>query len=100
LSSATLHHHWHRAKRDDAADEGTGHLRCLAEAFRNLKQHSPKGGPASLCLRVAARMEGADGELTEPDDCRSWRAVWDAALRIFNVTMAALIGYLWQSQRL
>jgi len=45
-------------------------------------------------------MEGADGELTELDDFRSRRAVWDAALRIFNVTMAALIGYLWQSQRL
>ncbi|KAL2008289.1 hypothetical protein VTN00DRAFT_8271 [Thermoascus crustaceus] len=73
-----------------AADEGTEHLRLLTEAFRNLKQRSPKGGLSSLCLRVAARIEGADGELTEPDSFGSWRTVWDAALRTFNVTMAAL----------
>ncbi|KAA6406842.1 MAG: hypothetical protein FRX48_09340 [Lasallia pustulata] len=54
-----------------AADEGTEHLRLLAEAFRNLKQRSPKGGLASLCLRVAARIEGANGEVTEPDNFRS-----------------------------
>lgn len=73
-----------------AADEGTEHVRLLAKAFRNLKQRSKKGGLGSLCLRVAARMEGADGELIEPDNFRSWRAVWDVALRTFKVTMAAL----------
>jgi hypothetical protein len=73
-----------------AADEGTEHRRLLAKAFHNLKQCSPTGGLVSLCLRVAARIEGADRELTEPDDFRSWRAVWDTALRTFNVTTAAL----------
>jgi hypothetical protein len=80
------------------ADEGPTehhHLqRLLTQAFRNLKQqHGPKEGLASLCFRVAARIEGAaDGELTttEPDEFRSWRAVWEAARRTFNVTMAAL----------
>ncbi len=80
------------------ADEGpTEHhrfQRLLTEAFRNLKQrYGPKKGLASLCFRVAARVEGAaDGELstTEPDQFRSWRAVWEAARRTFNVTMAAL----------
>lgn len=94
------------ARRDDEetttlaiADEGPTehhHLqRLLTEAFRNLKQqHSPKGGLASLCFRVAARIEvAADGELTtiEPDEFRSWRAVWEAARRAFDVAMAALI---------
>lgn len=73
-----------------AAGEGTENLRLLAEAFRNLKQRFPKDELASLCLRVAALIEGADGELTEPDDFRSWRAVWDAALRTFNAIIAAL----------
>ncbi len=74
MSFATLHHHWHRAKQDDAADEGTGHLRCVAEALRNLKQHYPKGGLASLCLRVAAhggcrwRAHRA-GRLSLPESC-------------------------------
>lgn len=71
-------------------DEGAEHLRLLTEAFCNLKQYSPKAGLSSLCLRVAARIEGADGKLIEPDSFRSWKTVWDAALRTFNVTMAAL----------
>ena len=41
------------------------HVRLLAEAFRNLKQRSPEAGLASLCLRVAMRIKGAEGELTE-----------------------------------
>jgi hypothetical protein len=74
-----------------AADEVTEHLRSLlAEAFSNLKRCSPKGGLASLCLRVAARIESPDGELSEPNDFRNWRAVWDSALRTFDITMAAL----------
>lgn len=68
-------------------DESTEYVRLLAEAFRNLKQRSPDGGLASLCLRLAV---GTEGELAEPRDSHSWREVWDTALRTFHVTMAAL----------
>src|SRR5437762_13540534 len=73
-----------------AQDESTEHVRLLAEAFRNLKQWSPEAGLASLCLRVAVRIEVAEGVLAEPLDFASWRVVWDAAPRTFNVTFAAL----------
>lgn len=64
----------------------------LTEAFRNLKQHSTKGGLKSLCLRVAARIEDADGDLVEPDSFHSWQPVWAVAVHTFNVVMAALDG--------
>ncbi|MCJ1386469.1 hypothetical protein MMC17_009595 [Xylographa soralifera] len=80
--------------RNEASADDDGnpeHLRSLlVEAFRNLKRRSPKGVLASLRLRVAARVERADGELSEPKDFRDWRAVWGSALRTFDVTMAAL----------
>lgn len=73
-----------------AEDEDTESLDLLIQAFQNLKQHSPKGGLASLCLRVAARVKAANGELIEPDNFYSWRAVWDGALRTFSITIVAL----------
>lgn len=87
-----------RAMTLGLADKGPTehhHLqRLLTEAFRNLKQHHGlKGGLASLCFRVTARIHGVvDGELTttKPDKFRSWRAVWEAARQTFNVAMAAL----------
>ena len=75
-----------------AADEGADQdLRTLlSEAFRNLKLRSSNGGLASLCLRVVASIEDADGELEEPDYFGDWKSVWSTALRTFQLTMGAL----------
>ncbi|KAL1875521.1 hypothetical protein Plec18167_005457 [Paecilomyces lecythidis] len=73
-----------------APAENTEHLRLLTEAFRNIKQHSPKHALASLSLRVAARSESADGSLVEPDSFLSQISIWETALRTFNITMTAL----------
>lgn len=73
----------------DIIDE---HSRLLAVAFRNLKQHSPGGGLASLALGVAAHV-GSEGTLIQPDDVRvrsAWRFVWDTAARTFSIAMTAL----------
>ncbi|KAL9078392.1 MAG: hypothetical protein Q9157_002687 [Trypethelium eluteriae] len=77
-------------KETTATDESAEHLRLLTEVFRNLKQRSPKGELSSLGLRVVARVEGPDGELIEPHEFCSWRAVWNTASHTFNVAMAAL----------
>ncbi|GAB7347707.1 hypothetical protein MBLNU459_g5266t1 [Dothideomycetes sp. NU459] len=74
-----------------ATRDAAEHLKSLlAEALRTLKRRCLQGRIASLCLRVAARTESAEGELCEPNDFRNWRAVWSAALCTFNVTMGAL----------
>ncbi|KAL9093955.1 MAG: hypothetical protein Q9165_003878 [Trypethelium subeluteriae] len=73
-----------------AVDEGTERLDLLTQAFCNLKQRSPKGELVSLHLRVVARIEAADGELIEPHEFLSWRAVWNTALHTFNIAKAAL----------
>ncbi|KAL1999309.1 hypothetical protein VTN02DRAFT_4710 [Thermoascus thermophilus] len=79
------------AAEKEEEEEDTEHRRLLTEAFDTLKRRSPTGGLSSLRLRVAARVDGADGEeLVEPDHFYAWRRVWDAALRAFKVTMAAL----------
>lgn len=71
-----------------AADAGADQdmLTLLSEAFRNLKLRSSNGGLASLCLRVVARIENADGELEEPNAFRDWKHVWNTALRTFQIT--------------
>lgn len=53
------------------------HLRdLLPEVFNTLKQDSTQGGITSLCLRIAARTESADGELSEGNEFCNWRSVW------------------------
>ncbi|ROW03040.1 hypothetical protein VMCG_05698 [Cytospora schulzeri] len=74
------------------ADETAEHIRLLADAFRNLKSRSPRGGLVSLTLGLVARVE-AEGELMPLTDrrvSRAWHIVWDAAVRTFRVVMAAL----------
>ncbi|OTB09180.1 hypothetical protein M426DRAFT_134044 [Hypoxylon sp. CI-4A] len=63
------------------------HLRLLTRAFSNLKQRSPKGRLASLCLRVDVRSRDSTSESDGPSLRES---VWATALQTFNVTMAAL----------
>ncbi|XDG01015.1 hypothetical protein ABKA04_000630 [Annulohypoxylon sp. FPYF3050] len=63
------------------------HIRLLAEAFSNLKQRSPKGRLASLCLRVSVRNRDSTSESDSPSLRES---IWATALRTFNVTMTAL----------
>ncbi|KAI1762142.1 hypothetical protein GGR53DRAFT_432530 [Hypoxylon sp. FL1150] len=68
--------------RDD--DE---HMRLLAKAFSNLKQCSPKGRLASLCLSVTVRNHDNNSE----SDASSLRKnIWATALRTFDITIAAL----------
>lgn len=56
--------------------------RALAEAFGNLKRHSPTGGLVSLSLCVAPE-PGAT-------EFFRWRSVWGAAKRTFLLATAAL----------
>jgi hypothetical protein len=66
------------------------HVRLLTEAFINLKQRSPKGRLASLCLGVVVRSQPSEDGSPEPDISSSPKHVWATALRTFNITMAAL----------
>lgn len=78
-------------RKGSAADEDIEDLgSLLAEAFLNLKKHSPRHGLASLCLCVTAGSKDGDRKLSEPEDSPAWRSVWASALRTFNLTMAAL----------
>lgn len=73
-------------------DDTAEHIRLLADAFRNLKHRSPRGGLVSLSLGLAVRV-GTEGELAPPGHQRvrrAWRTIWDAAIRTFRVTIAAL----------
>lgn len=75
----------------EAAVDTAEHLRdLLAEVFSTLKRHYTQGRIASLCLRIAARTESADGELSEENEYRNWRSVWKEAQSTFNTTMEAL----------
>ncbi|KAI1775413.1 hypothetical protein F4818DRAFT_48670 [Hypoxylon cercidicola] len=65
-------------------------VRLLTEAFSNLKQHSPRGRLASLCLRVSIRGQYFDDHTPVPDTFRLRKEIWAAALQTFNVTMIAL----------
>ncbi|CAJ2512175.1 Uu.00g051900.m01.CDS01 [Anthostomella pinea] len=62
----------------------------LTQAFYNLKRRSSSGGLVSLCLRVAARIEGPGEVLVEPTEFSNWRNVQTVAERTFNITMGAL----------
>lgn len=84
---------------DDDDDE---HIRrSLTTAFSNLKQRSPTGSLASLCLRVSVRDHnnsndsdsGSASESSESEPERSnpsLQSIWATALRTFTITMAAL----------
>ncbi|KAI1800356.1 hypothetical protein F4811DRAFT_539452 [Daldinia bambusicola] len=63
------------------------HVRLLTRAFSNLKQRSPKGRLASLCLRVSVRNRDSTSESDSPSLQKS---IWATALQTFHVTMAAL----------
>lgn len=68
-------------------DDDDKHVRLLTRAFSNLKQRSPKGRLASLCLRVSVRNRDSTAESDSPS---LRKTIWATALRTFNVTMAAL----------
>jgi hypothetical protein len=73
-----------------ATDNNAEHLHFLTEAFRNLKENNPHASLVSLSLGVDVRIEGPDGEATRPESFRCRSAVWNAAMKAFNLTVAAL----------
>ncbi|KAI1639380.1 hypothetical protein F4809DRAFT_638639 [Biscogniauxia mediterranea] len=72
-----------------AGSEFDEHVRLLTEAFRNLKQLSPRGGLASLRLDVDVRGRNPR-DVFWIRDFRLWTDICTMALHTFNLTMKAL----------
>lgn len=83
------------ARNDDIPHhERTEYAQLLFQAFLNLKMYSPKKMLKSLTLRVSpiSGIGSVAGIENNSNPFMSSRKIWIAAIDVFNIMMAALVG--------